>query len=97
MAVILNEKSVTVKTQRSVSDFTVTIPDDGSPAYATVVFVQIDKDSEGKVLSKRQDRVLTIPQSRLAEILPGFGLPSFSDMYVGLSQLFHAEYGAEND
>ncbi len=88
MAKLISSEVVQVSTVRSIENFTVTIPDDGSPAFVTVVFANVDHGPSG-ILGRTILSPMVLSQSQITGSLPCYTVPAFLDLYTGLSQYFH--------
>lgn len=89
MAIILSTSSQTITSERSIDNFTITIPPNANP-YVTVTYNELKKDGNGAIISNNPSGVLVFHKNYLTGVLPGYGLPDFLTIYAGLRDMLHS-------
>jgi hypothetical protein len=97
MSIPISEESITKKTELEILDFTITLPKNGKPYYATVVWGEVTRNADtGDLINDpkpSETRTFTAPE--IASGLPNSKLPGIADVYGGLSELFYTLRSAQ--
>lgn len=89
MATVVETREATLTTVDSITDFTVTIPDNGDADTLTAVFANIIKDDGGDVLKKTAQKAYEFSRAEIEPELESIGLPPYAELRTKLATLIH--------